>query len=46
MECGVKPAQAGATPLCEIRKPLFFKKKHTTDKLNSLLCVGVYFLII
>jgi hypothetical protein len=29
MECGVKPAQTGATPLCDIRKPLTFTKTHS-----------------
>jgi hypothetical protein len=38
MECGVKPAQAGATPLCEVRSPLTFGKKHKINKLTRFLC--------
>jgi hypothetical protein len=45
MECGVKPAQAGATPLCDIRQPLTFGKKRTINELTPFF-VLVFILLI
>jgi hypothetical protein len=45
MECGGKRANANAPPLCDIRKPLTFRKIHNLNKLIPFVLVFILLII-